>query len=124
MKDVKLLICDDSVLVRKKVTDYVINNSNFQVIEAINGEDCIEKYKMYKPNLIIMDIVMPVKTGLDALIELKSIDKDVKVIIASSTGTQEHLKKSIEAGAFDFIQKPITSENISKIINHFEQGGN
>lgn len=124
MKDVKLLICDDSALVRKKVTDYVTNNSNFQVIEATNGEDCIEKYKMYKPDLIIMDIVMPVKTGLDALIELKSIDKDVKVIIASSAGTQEHLKKSIEAGAFDFIQKPITSENISKIIKHFEQGGN
>lgn len=117
----KILICDDSALIRKKFTDSISQKSDITIIEAVNGEDCLNKYKEFTPDLVIMDIVMPVKSGLEALIDIKLINPQAKVIIASSTGTQEHLKKSIEAGAIDFIQKPINEDHILKIIHIVEE---
>ncbi|MEG2429546.1 MAG: response regulator, partial [Oscillospiraceae bacterium] len=59
---------------------------------------------------------MPVKSGIEALREILAFDKKAKVIIASSAGTQTHLKTAIESGAIDFIQKPINNEYVYKII--------
>ncbi|MEG0640985.1 MAG: response regulator, partial [Clostridium sp.] len=60
-----------------------------------------------------------IKDGITAVSEIKAFDKDAKVVMASSSGTRRHLKEAIEAGAFDFIQKPWEQEQITKIINNF-----
>ena len=60
---------------------------------------------------------MPVKTGVDALKEIREFDKSAKVIMASSVGTQANLKEAIVAGAFDFLQKPIEDAAVKKIID-------
>ena len=63
-----------------------------------------------------MDIVMPEKDGNEALSEIKAFDNDAIIIIVSSVGTQEQLKKAIQLGAKDFIQKPFEKNQISEII--------
>ena len=68
-----------------------------QVFEAVNGQEAIELYKKHKPNLVFMDIVMPVKGGIEAVTEIIEFDKTAKVIMASSSGTRTHLKKALEA---------------------------
>lgn len=114
----KVLICDDSILMRKKLKDSLALCGCNNIIEATDGQKAVDMYKENNPNLVFMDIVMPVKDGITAVAEIKEFDKNAKVVMASSSGTKEHLRKAIEAGAFEFIQKPWEQEQISKIVNN------
>lgn len=115
----KILICDDSILMRKKLKDSLALCGSFDILEATDGQKAIDVYKENNPDLVFMDIVMPVKDGIKAVSEIKAFDEDAKVVMASSSGTKEHLRKAIEAGAFEFIQKPWEQEQIVKIVNNF-----
>ncbi len=115
-KELKVLICDDSALVRKKMSSALSGMGVSEIHEAVNGNEAVQKYAEYMPDIVFMDIVMPEKTGVDALKDIKSLNPEAKVVMASSVGTQGNLKEAIEAGAFDFIQKPITEEDIVKIL--------
>lgn len=112
----KTLICDDSILIRKKLKDLLISNGYSDISEAINGQEAIDKYKLTKPDVVFMDIVMPVKTGIDAVKEILAFDKNAKIIMASSSGTKTNLREAIEAGAFEFIQKPFDTDKILEIL--------
>ena len=120
---IKVLISDDSILVRKKLKDFIISLGCVEIFEAVDGQEAIDIYKDKKPDLVFMDIVMPKKTGVEALIEILAFDKNAKVVIASSVGTQAHLKTAIEAGAYDFLQKPIDNNQIQKIIANLTKEG-
>ena len=115
-KELKVLICDDSALVRKKMSSALSGMGVSEIHEAVNGNEAVQKYAEYMPDIVFMDIVMPEKTGVDALKDIKSLNPEAKVVMASSVGAQGNLKEAIEAGAFDFIQKPITEEDIVKIL--------
>lgn len=119
----KVLICDDSMLMRKKLKDSLNLCGSFDILEATDGQKAVDSYKENNPNLVFMDIVMPVKDGIQAVSEIKAFDENAKVIMASSSGTKDHLKRAIEAGAFEFIQKPWEQEQITKIINNFLKKG-
>ena len=67
--------------------------------------------------------VMPIKDGIKAVSEIKEFDENAKIVMASSSGTKENLKKAIKAGAFEFIQKPWEQEQINKIVNNFLKEG-
>lgn len=120
----KVLICDDSILMRKKLKESLKLCGSFDIIEATDGQKAVDFYKEENPDLVFMDIVMPLKDGITAVSEIKEFDKNAKVVMASSSGTKEHLKKSIEAGAFEFIQKPWEDEQIYKIVGNFIKRGN
>ena len=114
----KILVCDDSVLARKQLMDAVNEiATGATFLEGKNGAEAVALYKKEKPDLVFMDIVMPEKDGTEALSDITSFDKDAVIIIVSSVGTQVQLKAAIEAGAKDFIQKPIRSEQVENIIN-------
>lgn len=113
----KILVCDDSVLARKQLMDAVkeiADGATF--IEGKNGAEAVELYKSEKPDIVFMDIVMPEKDGNTALSEIRDFDSDATIIIVSSVGTQEQLKKAIQLGAKDFIQKPFEKNQIQEII--------
>lgn len=117
MKNLKVLVCDDSPLIRKQMQKILLANGIEQIFEATDGEQAVVKYAEHLPDIVFMDIVMPKKTGVEALKIIKSLNADAKVIMASSVGTQNNLKEAIESGAFDFIQKPVSEEAIRKIID-------
>ena len=88
-----------------------------EVLESI--EESVEYFKEKNsptPDLVFMDIIMPVKSGVEALTEIKAFDGSAKVVMASSVGTQENLKEAILAGAYDFLQKPIDNDDVAKIV--------
>lgn len=116
----KTLICDDSILIRKQLKDFLVSNGCSEVYEAIDGKDAIEKYKQYNPDLVFMDIVMPVKSGIEAVSEIIKYDKNAKIVMSSSSGTKTHIRKALEAGAFEFIQKPIEENQLLNILNSFK----
>ncbi len=122
ISELKVLICDDSILVRKKLTDVLKKAGITLLFEAKDGVQAVETYKTIKPDLVFMDIVMPVKTGLDALVEIREFDADAKVVMASTIGTQSHLVSAIKAGAYDFLQKPVKDEDINKVLTKLTEG--
>ncbi len=114
----RFLICDDSILARKKLTDSLKELGYENINSVSNGEEAVNYYKLERPDVVILDIVMPVKDGITATKEIIEFDKDALIIISSSVGTQTHLKEVIKAGARDFIQKPIDKQLLGEIIKH------
>lgn len=112
----KILICDDSKLIRRKLTQVLEKYFEVQVFEADNGQKAVELYESVKPGLVFMDIVMPVLDGVAALEAIRSFDKEAQIVMSSSSGTKEKLKRALEAGAIEFIQKPWTEEQIRFVV--------
>lgn len=111
-----VLICDDSVLIRKRLKDYLEKCKCEEIVEAENGTVAVQKVREQKFDLIFLDIVMPDKDGIEALEDIMKIQPETKVVMASSAGTKSHLKKALELGAFDFIQKPISLEAVATVV--------
>lgn len=122
LDNVKILISDDSILARKQLKDIISNYGSPCFFEASNGQDAIDIYKKEAPALVFLDIVMPIKDGNAAIREIVAFDKDADIIIVSSVGTQSQLKAAIEAGASDFIQKPLNTDQIHHIITSRFEG--
>lgn len=122
ISDMTVLICDDSPLIRKKLAEILKRVGVGKIIDAEDGEQAVETYRTENPDLVFMDIVMPKKTGIDALREIKSINADAHVVMASTIGTQKNLISAIKEGAFEFLQKPIREEDVLKIINMMMKG--
>ncbi|MBU4532664.1 MAG: response regulator [Eubacteriales bacterium] len=116
MKPIRILVCDDSLLVRSRLKESLRQCGDHEVFEAKDGQGAVDLYKQHLPELVFLDIVMPEKDGLEALHLIKQFDAAARVVIVSSAGTQSHLRKAIEAGATDFIQKPWEQKQVESII--------
>lgn len=108
MKKIKVLVVDDSAFMRKLIHDFLSESFRIEVIDtARNGEDAIKKIKQLKPDVVTMDIEMPILNGIEAL---KIIMKEhpVPVVMLSSTTYEgaENTIQAIQNGATDFIAKP------------------
>lgn len=109
MDDIQVMICDDSALMRNLIGRIVDETTGLAVCgKAENGQDLIEKLKTTKPDVILLDIEMPVMTGLQFLKKRKELKLDVPVIILSSVATEGAAVtiECLELGASDFITKP------------------
>ena len=122
LEEMSVLVCDDSMFARKSLCLYITSLGIKNVYEAADGQQAIDQYSEHKPDIVFMDIVMPVITGIDALTKIKKIDPDAKVIMASSVGTQNHLKAAIKAGATDFLQKPISNDQVRQTLENAAKG--
>ena len=122
IEDIKILITDDSILARKQLKDIISSLGSPTFIEAKDGQDAIDKYKENEPDLVFLDIVMPKKDGNTAIEEIIAHDPKANIVIASSVGTQSQLKLALEAGAKDFIQKPLNSEQVLGVVQRFLEG--
>ena len=122
LEEMSVLVCDDSMFARKSLCLYIATLGIKNVYEAADGQQAVDQYAEHKPDIVFMDIVMPVITGIDALTKIKEIDPDAKVIMASSVGTQNHLKAAIKAGATDFLQKPISNDQVKQTLENAAKG--
>ena len=122
IEDAKILIADDSILARKQLKDMISTLGTPVFLEAKDGQGAIDQYKQNKPDLVFLDIVMPNKDGNVAIEEIMKDDPDATIIIASSIGTQSQLKKAIEAGAKEFLQKPLYQQQVINTVNRFLEG--
>ena len=118
-KSLNILICDDSILSRRQMKNMLTSITNCNIIEAENGEVAVQKYKKNKIDIVFLDLVMPVKDGITTATELKEYDSDVYMIVVSSVGTQQSIKKALSAGVKDFVQKPIDKTQLMRIVDAF-----
>lgn len=122
IEDAKILIADDSILARKQLKDMISTLGTPTFIEAKDGQGAIDQYKQNKPDIVFLDIVMPNKDGNIAIEEIIDYDPDAIIVIASSAGTQSELKRAIESGAKEFIQKPLDQQQVINTVNRFLEG--
>jgi two-component system chemotaxis response regulator CheY len=106
----RILIVDDSPYMRGFIKQ-VLTQEEFDVVgEAETSSEALEKYKVLKPDLVTMDIVMKGASGVDALKTIMALDPRAKVLMVSAMGQQGLIIDSIQAGAKGFVIKPIKPE--------------
>lgn len=109
MDSIQVLVCDDSALMRNLISRIVDSTTGMHTVGiAMNGQFCLEKIPMLHPDVIVLDIEMPVMNGVQFLEKRKELDLDIPVIILSSIATKGAAvtMKCLELGASDFITKP------------------
>ncbi|PYZ94015.1 two-component system response regulator [Salipaludibacillus keqinensis] len=119
LRDLSVLVCDDSELVRTQLKETLTTIGVEEIIEAKDGEEAVAVCLEKQPDLVFMDIIMPKKDGIAALKEINQQDPMIKVIMASSSSGQSHLRNSLLLGAYKFIQKPISEIVIRDILYNF-----
>lgn len=108
----RVLIVDDLAFIKLIIRD-TLEKTGFEVAgEASNGEEAIDMYKRLRPDIVLLDITMPRKDGIQALKEIIQEDKNAKVIMCSALGQQKLIIQAIQLGAKDFIVKPFKPERI------------
>jgi len=115
----RILITDDTSFMRIQLKEMITKAGHEVVDEAENGQEAVEKYKELRPDLVTMDITMPVMSGIEAVKEIRKIDPEAKIIMCSALGQQKVILDAINAGAKDFILKPITIDRISDILRKY-----
>lgn len=113
----KILIADDAAFMRMMVKDSLSKNGYTDIVEAADGEIACNLYNSEKPDLVILDITMPNKTGIEALRDIKAADPSAKIIMCSAMGQEAMVVEAIKLGALDFIVKPFKPERIIQAVS-------
>ncbi|MCY7769588.1 response regulator [Bacillus haynesii] len=114
----RVLIVDDAKFMRDKIRE-ILETEDLQVAgEAENGEEAVLLYQKLQPDLVIMDITMPVKNGIEALKDMIQLNPKVKVIMCTAMRQKRIVVEAIEAGAKDFIVKPFEETKVVEAIRH------
>jgi len=113
------LVVDDAKIMRANVRK-MLEKLGYDTIEAENGQDAIQKYEKNNPHFVTMDITMPevggIKDGIQAVAEIIKIDPKAKIIMVTSHGEQDKVIKAIQAGALNYILKPIKFDKLEEVI--------
>lgn len=112
----RILIVDDISFIRSVIKDILIDGGYKVVGEAADGAAALALYKAVKPDVVLLDINMPILDGIETLKRIKKINKEAVVIMCSSLGDQESIINAISLGARDFVVKPFRKERILSAI--------
>ena len=108
-----ILIVDDSGMIRR-IVGLILKNFGYKTLQAENGKIGYEKTQTHKPDLVIMDIEMPVMDGIESTRKIKSDPQTshIPVVVLTSLGSEENIALSKEAGCDGFLNKPIWEEEL------------
>ena len=112
----KIMIVDDAAFMRMMIKNSLTTNGYNNLIEAGDGLQALESYQTEKPDLVIMDIMMPNMDGIQALQAIKAFDKDAKIVMCSAMGQESMVVDAIRFGALDFIVKPFKPDRILQTV--------
>lgn len=118
----KILIIDDSRTSRKMLRNFLKENGYEDVVEAENGVVGVEKYEECQPDLVTMDITMPIMDGLEALEAIMKLDQNAKVIMVTAAGQESKVTTAIKQGASEFVTKPFDKTALLDAVNKVLKG--
>ncbi|MCC2685563.1 MAG: two-component system response regulator [Paenibacillaceae bacterium] len=118
----KIMIVDDAAFMRRILSDMLSQLGHEVVAEAVNGEEAIVAYSKVKPDIVTMDITMPMMDGITAMKSIRSIDPTAKIVICSALGHHETVIEAIKSGARDFIVKPFVKERVQDTLEKLHAG--
>ena len=112
----KILIVDDSPVARRMLTRCIPQQELYDIVEASDGQEAVECYQSLKPDLVFLDLTMPILSGYDALKKIKTMDSNALVIILTADIQPKSISKVMAEGAYTVIKKPATPQSIQDII--------
>jgi len=110
-----VLIADDSEFMRNLLRE-ILEEDHTIVGEAENGVEAVEVFKETQPDLVMMDIVMPIRDGIEATNKIKTQHPESNVIMCTSVGQEEKMKEAVKAGADGYITKPFQKPSVIEAI--------
>lgn len=117
MEGAKILVVDDDAFIRRPL-EFLLSQEGFRPATAVDGEDCLRQLAEDRPDLIVLDVMMPGKSGLEVCAALRADPQlaQIPVILLSARAQEEDRRRGIEAGAQDYIVKPyVPAELIGRI---------
>jgi two-component system chemotaxis response regulator CheY len=112
-----VLLCDDSRALRMLAARQLAD-SGFEVVgEAGNGNEAFSQYQALRPDVVLMDLVMPECDGKQALGRILAHDPSARVVILSSLGAQSDIEECLKLGAKSYLQKPIDPEVMDRVLH-------
>lgn len=115
---IKVMLADDHLLMREGIRKLLEFDGSIEVVEeAGNGEECIEKLELSKPQVLLLDINMPKKNGIEVLQEIREKNMKVKILILTVHNEIEYLMKAIDIGVDGYILKDSESAELKRAIN-------
>jgi two-component system chemotaxis response regulator CheY len=112
----RILITDDALFMRVTLKNILTTHGYEVVGEATNGQEAVEQYADRQPDLVLMDITMPVMDGIAACRAIKGSDPNANVVMCTAMGQKSMVIEAIRAGAKDFIVKPFQPERVLESI--------
>jgi DNA-binding NarL/FixJ family response regulator len=123
-KKIRILIADDHEMLRDGLRDILDDQKDLQVVGSVgNGEDCLREAKQLKPDVVLMDIKMPGRSGLETTRLLKADMPNVKVVIVSTYEDEKHILDAFRAGADGYIPKTFPTAKMVESIYKLQQDG-
>ncbi len=112
----RIVIADDAMIMRRNLS-VIFTEAGYQVVgEAKNGVEALNLYRKFKPDLITLDINMPIMNGIEALKAIKEEFPKAKVIMISSQGQEHLVYEAIKAGAVNFLLKPVVTAKVLQVV--------
>ncbi len=108
----RVLIVDDALFMRTMLRDIFVLGGFEVAGEASDGAEAVRIYRALRPDLVTMDLVMPNKSGIEALVEICAEDPDACIVMCSALGQEDLVRKAVQAGATDYIVKPFRQERV------------
>jgi two-component system, chemotaxis family, chemotaxis protein CheY len=112
----RLLVVDDALFMRKLIRGVAAEAGWDVVGEACDGAEAVALYQQHHPDLVTMDLVMPVMGGLEALRQIRALDPQAKVVVVTALDQKQALMDSIRDGAIDFIVKPFERQRVLNLL--------
>ena len=112
----RIMIVDDASFMRLTIRKMLESYDYEVVAEAADGEEAVSLYKKFYPDITTMDITMPNMTGIEALKEIKKIDKDAKVVMVSAMGQEVLIRDAVMNGAASFLVKPFQKDKLLEVL--------
>lgn len=112
------MIVDDAQFMRTILRE-ILKEISTDIVEASDGAEAVEVYKLYEPDLVTMDITMPNMDGISALKAIKAFDTNATVVMCSAMGQKAMVIDAINSGAKDFIVKPFSKEKVIEVVKKF-----
>jgi len=111
------MIVDDAAFLRAMLKDILITAGHEVVFEAADGKEAVDRYRAYQPDLVTMDITMPVMEGIQAVKEIRKLDPKANIVMCSAIGQTNLIIEAIQSGAIDFIIKPFQASRVLEAVN-------
>lgn len=107
----KILVVDDAAFMRLRCTK-LLKDNGFEVAEAVDGNDALDKFKLEHPDGVLLDINMPNQDGITTLKEIMTLDPDARVAMVTAMGQQSIVMEALKSGARDFVVKPFEASRV------------
>ncbi len=111
-----VMVVDDELFFRGLLRDILARDGLHVVAEASDGTEAVALYREYSPAIVLMDIYMPEKSGIDSTREILALDPGAKILICSGVGYDQDLEAAIQAGARGVIYKPFYDEEVLALV--------